>query len=224
MFKFKGISSDEMGVVTEDEEIFIAKASKRYETIDIEGKDGSIYNELGYLDIDRSIKIQILDINKLDKIFSWLDGVGILEYKDRVSRARFYSTIEPIRAACIKIAEFSFIREPFWYKKDDEFISVNSNIVNEGNVTSRPVIRLEKVNTHSIDLTINNVRLKYTFPENEEYVEINCEDINVLYNNLNRFKQLEMEFEFPYLKPGENTIIIHEGDAVIKIKRKDRWL
>lgn len=48
MFKFKGISSKDMQVVVEEEEHFIAKASQRYEMTEIEGRDGAIFDELGY--------------------------------------------------------------------------------------------------------------------------------------------------------------------------------
>ena len=44
MFKFKGISSKEMGVVVEEEDYFLSKASSRYENIDIDGRDGSLFN------------------------------------------------------------------------------------------------------------------------------------------------------------------------------------
>ena len=89
MFKFNNISSDIMKVVVEEEESFLGKAEKRYEVIEIEGKDGAIYNELGYAMIDRPIKLQILDVSKLDEIFAWLDGKGILEYKNRITNVIF---------------------------------------------------------------------------------------------------------------------------------------
>ena len=49
MFKFKGISSKDMQVVIEEEEHFIARAAQRYEVTEIEGRDGAIFDELGYL-------------------------------------------------------------------------------------------------------------------------------------------------------------------------------
>ena len=201
MFKFKGISSEDMEVVIEEEEHFLGKASQRYSQIDIEGRNGALFEEQGYTIIDRPIKVQILNPDKLYKILAWLDGVGILEYKGRTTIARFYNEIEPIRTSNIKIADFTFKRDPFWTKKRDDFIEVKDIVINEGTIYSQPIIRLEKKTENKIDITINNVRFIYNFPENENYVEIDCEEKTTEYDNLNRNRQIEIGYDFPILLP-----------------------
>ena len=96
-------------------------------------------------------------------------------------------------------------------------------ITNEGNIYSEPIIRLEKTQTEAVELTINDIRFKYNF-NNDECVEINCEEKTVEYEGLNRNRQIEIGYDFPKLKVGENEIIMHSGDCVIKVLRKDRWL
>lgn len=223
MFVFNNISSDDMEVIIEEEEHFLGKASQRYVKTEIEGKNGALFEEQGYTVIERPMKVQILNINKLDKILTWLNGVGILEYKGRITKARFYNEMNPIRTANIKVAEISFIRDPFWNKKRDDYITVQNIITNEGNVYSEPIIRLEKNTTDNVDITINDIRFIYNF-NNESYVEINCEEKTVEYEKNNRNRQIEIGFEFPRINPGENKIIVNSGDAKIQIKRKDRWL
>ncbi len=223
MFKFKGISSNDMKVVIEEEEHFLAKAAQRTEVTEIEGKDGAIYDELGYSDVERPIKVQILDVSKLDDILAWLNGEGEFEYKDRKTIARFYNELEPERNACIKIIDTRFIRSPFWYKKVDNYVTVSNTITNEGNIASRPIVRLEKGNINDAELTIGGVRFKYHF-NGESYVEIDCEEMSVLYNNLRRNRQIEIGYKFPKLEIGNNAITVHSGDCIIKVKRKDRWL
>ncbi len=124
MFKFKGISSKDMQVIIEEEEHFIARAARRYETIEIEGRDGAIFNELGYAYVERPIYVQCLNPDKIDEILSWLDGEGEFEYKGRKTTARFYSELEPKREGYIKIIDTTFIRDPFWTKLDDEFVEI----------------------------------------------------------------------------------------------------
>lgn len=223
MFVFNNISSKDMEIVVEEEEHFLGRASQRYSKIEIEGKNGAIFEEQGYSVIERPMKIQILNNNKLDKILSWLNGLGTLEYNGRITKARFYNEIDPIRTASIKVAEIMFIRDPFWNKKRDEFVKVEDFIINEGTIYSEPIIRLEKNTTNDIDITINDVRFLYHF-NNEEYVEINCEEQEVEFEKNNRNRQIEIGYKFPILKPGENKVIIHSGDAIVKIRRKDRWL
>lgn len=224
MFKFKGISSTDMQVIIEEEEHFLAKAPQRYEVTEIDGKDGAIFNESGYSYIERPIYVQCLNIEKIDDILAWLDGEGEFEYKGRITTARFYSQLEPQRNACIRIIDTNFIRAPFWCKADDEYITVTDNIVNEGNRYSRPIIRLDKGTESNADISINDVRFTYTFGENDTYVEIDCEEKETKYEELNRNRNLEIGYEFPKLEVGDNTVTLNSGDCTIKVKRKDRWL
>ena len=224
MFKFKGISSKDMQVVIEEEEHFIAKAAQRYEKTEIEGRDGAIYNTLGYSVVERPIYVQCLNIEKIDDILAWLNGEGEFEYKNRKTIARFYSELEPKRNACIRVIDTMFIRDPFWYKVEDNFIDINNNvIINEGNIESRPILKLERTNSGEVDITINDVRLIYNF-ENDTYVEIDCKEKTVKYNNLNRSRQIEIGYDYPKLNIGNNAIIFNSGSCNVKVKRKDRWL
>lgn len=224
MFKFKGISSTDMQVIVEEEEHFLAKAAQRYEVTEIEGKDDAIFDELGYSFVERPVYIQCLNPKKIDEILAWLDGEGELEYKGRKTKARFYTELEPKRTAGIKIIDANFIRAPFWVKADDYYIGVTNNIQNVGNKPSRPVIKIEKGTSNSIELTLGGVRFKYTFSENDTYVEIDCEEKTVVYEGLDRNRNLEIGYEFPKLEVGDNSMVIHSGSATVKIKRKDRWL
>lgn len=223
MFKFKGISSTDMQVVIEEEEHFIARAAQRYEVTEIEGRDGAIFDELGYSYVDRPIYVQCLNVAKIDDILAWLNGEGEFEYKGRKTIARFYSQLEPIRSASLRMIDTTFIRNPFWYKAEDEYVTVTDSVTNEGNIQSRPIIRLEKNTEEKIDITIGGTRFVYNFGE-DTYVEIDCEEKTVTYEGLNRNRQIEINYEFPILLVGTNTIIVHSGDATIKVKRKDRWL
>lgn len=223
MFKFKGISSEDMQVIIEEEEHFIAKAAQRYEITEIEGRDGAVFDVLGYSYVERPIFVQCLNINKIDDILAWLNGEGEFEYKERKTTARFYSQLEPQRNACIRIIDATFIRDSFWYKASDDYIEITNNIENEGNIESRPILRLEKGISNNVDITVNGIRFKYNF-NNETYVEIDCENKTVQYDNLNRFKQIEIGYDFPKLNIGNNAATKNLGDCTIKVKRKDRWL
>ena len=133
MFKFKGISSRDMQVIIEEEEHFIARAAKRYETIEIEGRNGAIFNELGYSYVERPIYVQCLNINKIDQILAWLNGEGEFEYKGRKTIARFYSQLDPQRDTCIRIIDTNFIRDPFWNKATEEYQTIKESKIKNAN-------------------------------------------------------------------------------------------
>ncbi len=223
MFRFKGISSSDMQVIIEEEEHFIARARQRYETTEIEGKDDAIFDEQGYSYIERPILIQCLNINKIDDILSWLDGAGELEYKGRKTTARFYAELEPERRASIRVIDTNFIRAPFWYKANDQWVNTPNVANNEGNIASRPIIRIEKTNSNSIELAIGDIRFTYNF-ENDAWVEIDCEEKTIKYNGLDRNRQIVIGYKLPILQPGINNVTFFSGEATVKMKRKDRWL
>lgn len=133
MFKFKGISSTDMQVIIEEEEHFIARAAQRYETIEIEGRNGAIFNELGYSYVERPIYVQCLNINKIDQILAWLNGEGEFEYKGRKTIARFYSQLDPQRDSCIRIIDTNFIRDPFWNKATEEYQTIKESKIKNSN-------------------------------------------------------------------------------------------
>ena len=105
----------------------------------------------------------------------------------------------------------------------DYFTVTDEKIKNEGNVQSRPILRLEKTVSEAVDITINDVRFKYNF-NNDKYVEIDCENKEVKFDGLERFRSIEIGYDFPKLNIGNNEITINDGDCIIKVIRKDRWL
>ena len=220
MFKFKGISNEAFKVIPVEENFF-SKAAILYESVEIEGKDGADYYELGYQPIEKDLELQMLDTSLIDEIMAWLNGSGMLEYEGRVTNARFYSSYDVDRFVTLKKANVSYIRDPFWTPAIDVYEVVTTNAYNTGNIYSFPMIKL--TGTGTVDITVNNVRLTYTF-NGEPYVEIDCESGKEKYNGLSRSRQLSIGMDYPKLNPGVNIVTLHSGTCTIEMKRKDRWL
>lgn len=223
MFKFKGKSSREFNIVIEEPENLLKKSLQSYEVISIEGRDDADYIPLGYKSVEVSLKLQLLDPKKLDDVYHWLQGEGLLEYKERVTKARFFSEMDPLRASTIKIIDVSLIRSPFWRPKYDYFVESFDNIANLGNVKSKPIIRLSRTNEDVIRIKVNDITFKYDF-KGEESALIDCEEMSASFDGLSRNKRLEIGFQFPELYPGRNEVKVIDGDAKIEFKRKDVWL
>lgn len=219
MFRFKGISSDDMKVIPKEEN-FAVKPSQRFEAITIDGRDGEIFIPLGYESVEKDIELQILDVNMVEDIMQWLNGDGELEYNGKISKAHFYPGYDVDRFVTLKKAIVSYIREPFWYKANDDYTTVTTSVVNEGNIYAKPLIKL--TGTGTVNVSINQTRFKYTFTD--PYVEIDCDNMTERYDGLSRSRNIEIGLEYPKLNPGENEIITHSGTCTIQIMRKDRWL
>jgi len=219
MFKFRGISSEQMKVIVREED-FIARATQRFEGISIDGSDRTELIQLGYAQVHKELDLQIIDATRVDEILSWLNGEGELEYNGRISKVYFYDGFDVNRFVTLKRAKISYIRDPFWYKDDDSYVSVTTSVINEGNIYSKPTIKL--TGSGSVDMSINGIRFKYSFTD--PYVEIDCEKMKETYAGLSRSRNIEIGLEYPHLIPGDNPIVIHSGTCTIQMIRKDRWL
>lgn len=223
MFYFNGISSEEMGVIAEEED-FMARASLRTQESVIDGVDGSRFDILGYSNVSIALKLYILYLDRLDEIFQWLTGRGTLEYNGRITNACFFNELHPVRSSSIKTMETTLIRSPFWYDVADSFQKITDDyVVNVGNTPSAPIIKLTGSKNAKVDLTIGEVRFTYTF-DSAGYVEIDCYEKTETANGFSKSKQISIGFDYPTLKAGRNDVILHSGMCEIYIKRKDCWL
>lgn len=222
MFTFKGRSNEEMAVIAEEEN-FRSRAAVRYEERIIDGMDGVQYVESGYTNVVIPLKIWLLDNDRIDDVLDWLTGTGKFCFNGRETTARFYDEIEPNRDAAIKMIETSFIRDPFWYRENDYFTVVKDHVINNGNVTAHPIIRLSGPAGSAVELTIGGVRLKYTF-DDCGYVEVDCLEKKETAAGFSKSHALQIGFDYPSLPPGYSPITIHSGEAKIEVKRKDTWL
>lgn len=221
MFKFKGITNQEMGVFAKEEN-FLGKAPINYEEIQIDGRDGQDIIPMNYNNFISNLNNVVLMKDNIDEVLGWLNGKGELEYNGRVTNIQFLETygLNTMK----RPTSISFVRDPFWYKKDDSFVTATSSITNDGNVPSKPIIKLTKGTIEKNEFRVNGVQFIYTFPIGEEYVEIDCKEMNAFYDGFYRNNNLEIGFDFPALDIGENTVSRLQGDATISFKRKDVWL
>lgn len=221
MFKFNGINSKDMSVFCKEED-FKGRAARMYEEVSIEGRDGSQFETIGYHNYETSLEMYVRNPSKLDDVLAWLNGQGVLEYDDRITNCWFLSELstEDMMSKAIKI-KTKMIRQPFWFKKDDEYVEVQNQIVNEGNVYAKPLIKLQGSGT--VELSVNDVRFIYTFDEDDEVV-IDCDEMTETYENIIKSKNMQIGFKYPVLKPGINTITVHSGTVSISVKRKEAWL
>ena len=221
MFKFKGLSSVDMGVFAKEEN-FLGKASMKIETITIDGKNGSDIITKGYENFNSSLSNVTFLNESIDESIQWLSGVGELEYNNKKTTIQFHDGYTVMK----KREPFSiaFTRSPFWYKRVDPYVAPLLDIItNEGTTESEPIIKLVKGVDAIVEFRVNGTQFKYDF-KNDNSALIDCELKNAYYDNLLRNRQLEIGFAFPKLKVGNNTVTKISGDATIEFKRKDVWL
>lgn len=219
MLKINGLSEKDLGIVIAEPSAILGRAPLRFEEIEIEGADGTRIETLGYQNSLKSWVIQIVDLSKIDLILSTFTGRQRIDYKGRYAWCTFLEGFNLERMVFLQRGTINFSRDPFWII-DEDFESIYKN---DGNVVSKPIIKLSKTTSSEVTIRVNDVQFKYTFGV-DPYVEIDCESKNASYNNLLRNMNLEIDWSFPELNPGINDVEIISGDAIVTMKRRSRWL
>lgn len=222
MFLLDGISATDIGVMAE-EETFLSRAPISYEEIAIDGRHGSNFVEKNYSNVVGSLRLFLVNLEKLDYAKAMFTGKRVLTHEGRTTNIRFYDINEVSRLGRIKVLTVRYIRDPFWYKADDDYVLCQNSVENEGNVMAYPAIKLVGTANTLVDITIGSVRFTYTFDDDAEVV-IDCADQTETYSNLCKSKQINIGFEYPTVSPGTNPISVHSGSVQIYMKKKDAWL
>ncbi len=215
----------------------LPSAKRRVNYIDIPGRDSSFrYDEGTYEDITITVECSIKDDNvpgKLDEIKAWLFSAGESDlifsfqsdkkYKAQVVNAIDFKQVYNITSSFVII----FNCRPFKYAVNSSSIAITSGggitIVNEGTLTSKPIITVYctgdgsfKINNREVLLSSVNVPSIILDSELEEAYYIDGE-ILVNANNM-------ITGEFPLLDVGNNNITFSGGVTKLEITPNWRWL
>lgn len=222
-FYFKDKSSDEMSVILEDE-VFDTIPEINYEDIDIEGRDGDIYQELNYKDVQITKNAYLTDLRKADAVKAWLTGSGVFVIGDRWKTARVYAATEFTRYGSFKYSfSIAFILSPFWKMYEGfETIGTGSSdlaVFNRGTVASKPILRITQTTAAEIEMAIGGVRFKLPGLGQGKTIEIDCEN-----KSEDKPANISIGYNYPVLNPGVNTITVYAGVPKVEARYKDWWI
>ena len=120
-FIFKGKSSEEFKIIVNSLPS-ISKPTLRVEEIEIDGVDGTRYEDLGYGSYDKKIKITITEDN-IDSLIGWLKGEGDLilsNEPDKYYKAKIIDQVNFSRLMKYEPTEITFRVQPFKYEYQEE--------------------------------------------------------------------------------------------------------
>lgn len=229
---WKGVSSTTIDGLIISELPPITKPEMRIKSTEIDGRDGSIIEELGYATYDKTIKIGLHGNYGIDKVIKYFTGEGDIVFSnepDKIYKAKICKGIDYTRLLRYRQANISFLVQPFKYKlneylretKPADIEKAYMEVFNEGFEDSKPLMILKGSGT--VEISVNGTPIfSYTFPdgENEVYIDSEIEDAylgNVLKNR-------NMNGEFPILIPKTNKIEWSGAVESISILPRSRWL
>ena len=207
----------------------IPSADKKYETIEVEGRDGALTKFIGYQDLKFSLKFNILfqsDIKqKLREIKGLLSVAKTLAFDDspnffyKIKRCQISDTETIIKQSGVFSVEF--IADPFEFESSSVLEYENpSNLLIRNNTTyfSQPVLKI--FGQGNIKLYVNDDLIE--IKQINEGIVIDSEMQEAYYNNDNLNHQ--MLGSFPVFEIGENKIRTEGNIDKIEILPQWRWL
>jgi phage-related protein len=225
MFKFKGIDATTYGTVTR--EPIRKKPEQETRITKVEGADTSVIEKLGYLPTTIETQMVLFDTTDLDDIYTWLDGEGDLILSDNPERyivAHCDMELQSerfSRGVANRVIDIEFtLLSPYWYEDSETpiVLSVAGNVTNEGNVNSRPILKITGSGT--VTVTVDGRSFTYIF--DTPFVIVDSLQQDAYHNGV--LKNRRMTGDFPILEPGINAISWTGTVTSIELTKVSRWL
>ena len=207
----------------------VPSANKRYESTEVEGRDGSLTRFLGYEDLKFSLNFNVLfqsDIKqKLREIKGMLAVSKTLSFDDspnffyKIKQAQISETESVIKAS--GVFNVDFVAEPFEYEKSTltAYTTKPISLNNKTTTTALPVIKV--TGTGTVVLSVNGVGI--TLSGLTSSITLDSE-LQEAYTGLTTNMNSSMNGEFPILRTGNNTITWTGMVTKVEIDPRWRWL
>ena len=229
---WKGVSSTSIQGLLISELPPITKPEMRTRETVIDGRDGSITEELGYASYVKTVPIGLHGKFDIDKVMKYFTGEGDVVFSnepDKVYKAKICEKIDYTRLLRYRQASIPFLVQPFKYKlneylretQDADLENGYMEVFNEGFEDSKPLMVLKGSGT--VDISVNGYAIfSYTFPEGENEVCIDSEKEDAYLGT--ELKNRNMNGEFPILLPQTNKIVWSGDVESVSILPRSRWL
>lgn len=158
----------------------IVRPAMRVQTIEIEGRDGDVSNDIGYVAYDKMVKIGLYNNYDVDKISHFFLGSGKVTFsneRDKYYEAEITEQIDFERLVKFRTAVVKFHTQPFKYLVDEKPIETEITdetkeikVTNIGFEESKPIMTLFGKDT--VEVSVNG-HAQFQINIDEEYVTVN---------------------------------------------------
>lgn len=205
---YNGINSKQFKSLIVNRLPEIVRPARKFNKVQVDGKDGAIYEELGYDDSSRTMEISVRNYSEIDQILSWLTGEGYAIFSnepDKKYYIRLYNAIGMEKLIRYGQASISFICSPYKYLNGEK--STTELIVNnEGTEIAKPYMKI--IGSGSTILLIDGKEV-CTLNIDDGYLEIDSESMECSKDGV--LKNRKMLGNFPEFSPGQHVISFQGG-------------
>lgn len=205
---YNGINSKQFNSLIVNKLPEIVRPARKYNKVTVDGRDGAIYEDLGYEDSPRTIEISVRNYTEIDEILSWLTGEGYAVFSnepDKKYYIRLYNAISIEKLVRYGQASMRFICSPYKYLNEEK--STTSLIINNvGTVTSKPYMKI--TGSGSTILLVDGKEV-CTLNIEDDYLELDSESMECSKDGV--LKNRKILGKFPEFTPGEHVISFQGG-------------
>ena len=205
----------------------ITKPQMRVKKTEINGRDGAIFDELGYSSYKKNVKIGLHGNYDIDEVIKYFNFEGTVQFSNepyKIYKAKIVAQIDFDRILRYKQATISFMVQPFKYDGlVYHYTASGQAIFNKGNTLSKPIFDLTGSGT--ITMSIDGIEMfTYTFPEGENQVIIDSAEEEAYFGSLDYLRNRQMSGEFPTLSVGQHSLTWSGDLTKVKLSEVSRWL
>lgn len=205
---YNGINSKQFNSLIVSKLPEIVRPARKYNKVTVDGKDGAIYEDLGYADSSRTIEISVRNYTEIDKILSWLTGEGYAVFSnepDKKYYIRLYNAIGIEKLIRYGQASISFICSPYKYLYEEKS-TMELTVNNVGTVIAKPYM---KITGEGSTILLIDEKEVCTLNIEDGYLELDSEAMECSKDGV--LKNRKMQGKFPEFSPGQHAISFQGG-------------
>ena len=208
----------------------VIKPEMRTQIEEIDGRNGSVITYLGYSAYEKDMTIGLYGDYDIDQIIRFFNSSGEVIFSnepDKVYQYTIANDIEFERLGRFREAEVTFYVQPFKHsavEAEQTFTSSPCNILNSGNITSKPVITLTGKGTVTLSLNGTAV-LVLTLGSTERSITIHAEKMEAYDGDTLLNRIVAGDYDDLNFHVGMNTLSWSGGTVTsVKIDKYSRWI
>lgn len=211
----------------------VSKPAIRTQAEEIDGRDGDIITKLGYSAYDKTVRIGLMDADKIDNVISFFDSSGEVIFSnepDKYYRYQILNQIDFAQLLEIRTADVVFHVQPFKYSATETDIEASYggadpktlSVTNSGNVNAKPKITITGSGT--INLSLNSNQIFVIDMSGISTITIDAETMEATGGGVLRNRLVTGDYDAFVLQPGSNTLTWTGSITDIALTRYSRWL
>ena len=218
----------------------IIRGEERVQHVTIPGRSGELTLTEGediYQSYIQTVTIQVRGWNNVRTVQNWLKGAGTVIFSgepDRKQKARVIGAVtlnKHSKNMDVWVGECQFYCEPLKEKLQSAKITLTTTgttVRNDGDVTAKPILRLEANNSVSFSIVTNasgspEINTFTVECVNEHVYRIDSENMIIIDETTGGNVTKDSSGDFPVLKKGANTVGF-SGTGEIEIDKRERFL